>query len=77
MEESGVQVVRCPLILLEDKLLSRLRSGAAKKSLNTLGVLSRLVQLVTTAAEKAYASKGRNSSSLEDVDEVVSGYGVV
>ena len=66
-----MSVIRCPDVLLEERFLSRLRGGAARRSLNTLGVLSRLVNFIAAAAERAYAFKGWDSSNCKDIDEVI------
>ena len=71
LENSGVSVIRCPDMLLEERFLARLKGGAARKSLNTLGVLSKLVNFVATAAESAIALKGWDATGSKDVDEVV------
>ena len=72
LENSGVSVIRCPDMLLEERFLARLKGGAARKSLNTLGMLSKLVNLVASAAESAVALKGLDSTGGKDVDDVVS-----
>jgi hypothetical protein len=63
MEETGGGDLHlCPGVLLEEKFLLRLKggkdgygSGSAKRSLNTLGALSKIAKYLSEACYRAYA----------------------
>ena len=61
MKDEGLLAMKPHDVLTEEKFLSRLRGGSqqsAKRSLNILGVLTKLLQIITKACQQAYAAAG-------------------
>lgn len=56
MVKSGVKTLDTPAVLTDEKFLSRLKGGTARKTLHKLEMLSKLLALVSKAVEDAYAA---------------------
>lgn len=69
---SGQRTLEVPPCLTEEKFLAKLRSGLAKKSLNKLDVLTKLVNMMQKVVEEVYKSRGLVMDPSVDLDALLS-----
>lgn len=68
----GERELDIPPSLLEEKFLAKLRTGLARKILNKLDALAKLVNMVRTSVDELYQRKGVEYDNEADLDALVS-----
>lgn len=71
--KAGVRSLEIPPVLTEEKFVLKLKQGGGKKSLNKLGLLSKLFIMIGEAADKLYAELFPGVTRSADLDVALAG----
>lgn len=66
--KSGQKKLDTPASLLDEKFVGKMKGGMAKKTLNRLDLLAKLISIVQKAVEQAFAAKKEPFDSTQDID---------